>query len=130
MNIDWGFTLAVVVVGLVVVFAVLLLLVLLCTLMGRAFQSADKNKKAKKDGEVTQSAKSAKPATPVKEQAAVAVAPVVESGIGDDVVAAISAALACMMGGESKFAVKSIKRARGARPVWNSAGISENTRPF
>ena len=127
MNIDWGFTLAVVVVGLVVVFAVLLILVLLCTLMGMIFKIIDKNKIARLES--AKIAETLKPA-PVAVVATPAPAPIVEEGITDDVVAAISAAIACIMGDDNHFVVKSVKRTRGSRPAWNLAGISENTRPY
>lgn len=58
---------------------------------------------------------------------------IIDDGIGDDVVAAITAAIAVMMSSEGNarpFAVRSVKRARELRPAWNAAGISENTRPF
>jgi len=48
--------------------------------------------------------------------------------VSGDIVAAISAAVAMMMGGKP-FAVRSIRRA-GNRSVWAKAGISQNTRPF
>lgn len=132
-NLDWGFTLAVVVVGLVVVFAVLLILVALCSVMGYTFKRIDKNKNdkagpKKSEPVVTQTA-------PVVTKAVIA-QPEIQSGITGDVVAAISAALACVMGPDVKFAVKSIKRTgsakgtRGTRNAWNSAGIAENTQPF
>jgi sodium pump decarboxylase gamma subunit len=123
MNVDWGFAGAVVIVGLVVVFAVLLILVVFCALMGTAFKSMGSKGNGKK--EEKPAAQAPKAAAPVEKAA-----PVVESGIGDDVIAAISAAIACMMGGEQKFALRSIKRAKGSRPVWNAAGIAESTRPF
>ncbi len=129
MDIKWGFTLAVVVVGLVVVFSVLLILVFLCTIMGNTFKKIDENKKNKLDSN-TNSIKENKNAPTIVTKAVVPATPVVESGITDDVVAAISAALAVIMGSEKPFAVKSIKRARGSRPAWNSAGILENTRSF
>ena len=51
------------------------------------------------------------------------------AGIPGEVVAAISAAVASMMGGKP-FAVRSIKRKKQTRPAWGAAGIVENTRPF
>lgn len=127
-GIDWVFTFAVVIVGLVVVFVLLLLLVVLCTLMGKAFKKIDKNKLDKANAAKSEPP-AIKAAAPVITKA-VAVAPVVEVGIADDVVAAISAAIACVMGGDAKFALKSVKRSRGTRGAWNAAGIAENTQPF
>ena len=69
----------------------------------------------------------AKPAAPAPK----APAPVANAtaGIPGEVVAAISAAVASMMGGKP-FAVRSIKRKKQTRPAWGAAGIVENTRPF
>lgn len=128
--IDWGFTFAVVVVGIVVVFLVLLILVAVCWLMGKLFQAGNKK---------TPSAPPPPPppvkAAPVNAVAAPkSAAPIVENGITDEVVAAITAAVACVMGPDVPFAVAGIKRAapsrRGTRPVWSNTGIAENTRPF
>ena len=63
-------------------------------------------------------------------------APVVPSqdDLGDDVIAVISAAIAAVMDEqgipEGSYTVKSIKRAREARPAWAMAGMQQNTRPF
>lgn len=123
-NINWTETWSVVLVGLVVVFAVLLILVTICWAMGKIFSSVSGGnggeKKASKKAE-------AAPAPAVKKEAA---APVVEEGISDEVVAAISAAIACMMGSGKTFALRSVSRARGARSAWSAAGLAENTRPF
>ncbi|MFZ2539422.1 MAG: OadG family transporter subunit [Oscillospiraceae bacterium] len=129
MGINWGYELAVVIVGLVVVFAVLLILVVLCELMGNTFKNIDKNKKAKLDAKTNETKEDKATSNSVIKAVANAT-PVVESGITDDVVAAISAAIACIMGSGNKFAVKSINRVKGSRPAWNMAGIAENTRPF
>lgn len=129
MGVNWGFSWSVVITGLVVVFIVLLILVAFCFIMGKIFSSIEK-KKSEKVSEISK----AQPvqSSPVKTQSAVEVE-AVQDGIGDDVVAAITAAVAVMMSsdGEQKpFAVKSIKRSRDARPAWKTAGISDNTRPF
>ena len=45
--------------------------------------------------------------------------------------AAIAAAVVSVSEEEHKaYAVKSIKRAAGSRPVWSMAGLMDNTRPF
>lgn len=131
MEITWGNTLSVVVVGLVVVFVVLLILVAVCFLMGKLFQAGGK----KKTPASKPSAPAPTPASaPVKAAPIKQAAPVVEGGITDDVVAAITAAVSCIMGPDVPFAVTGIKRAekvrRGTRPAWSNAGILENTRPF
>lgn len=122
--VDWAFSGTVVLVGLVVVFAVLLILVAFCSITGKIFSSTGKDNKKKAD---------VAPAAPAK--SAAAPAPVVEDGIEDEVVAAISAAIACIMGEGVPFTVKSISRKKTAasasgRPVWSAAGIAESTRPF
>ncbi len=50
-------------------------------------------------------------------------APVVEEGIPADVIAAITAALAVVMG-EGQFVVRHVKRIHNA-PAWNRAGREE-----
>lgn len=128
-NIDWGYTLSVVFVGLFVVFAVLIILVLICMLMGKFFESIDK----KKNGG---NGSSDKKAEPVKSAPAQKAAPIIKAtGIPNEVVAAISAAVATIMGTDNGFSIKSIKRSNtgkkgGIRSAWRNAGIAENTRPF
>lgn len=130
MNIDWAQAWGTVVSGLLVVFGVLCMLVLLCFILGRIFQAIGNRKKEKAEAE-KQAAAAPKPSAPVVNAApAPAPAPAVERGIPGEVVAAISAAVACMMGPNQHFAVRSVKRAKGARPVWSAAGIADNTRPF
>ena len=107
--------------GLILVFGVLVLLYLLITLEGIIFTSVDRKKKGAPAPK--------KEAAPAPVKAAAPKAPVVEAGIPGEVVAAISAAVASMMGGKP-FAVRSIKRKKQTRPAWGAAGIVENTRPF
>lgn len=121
--IDWAFSGTVVLVGLVVVFAVLLILVAFCSITGKIFSSTGKDKKKADVAPVASAEKKS------------ASSPVVEDGIGDDVVAAISAAIACIMGEGVPFTVKSISKKKTAvsaagRPAWSAAGIADNTRPF
>ena len=56
-----------------------------------------------------------------------------ESGISDDVVAAITAAISCLMtqdGVTKPFAVRSIKRAVSVQNAWRFVGIMDNTQSF
>lgn len=123
-NINWTETWSVVLVGLVVVFSVLLILVAICWVMGRIFSALTGGK----NGGAQAGKKSEAASAPaVKKEAA---SPVVEDGISDEIVAAISAAVACMMGSGKSFALKSVRRAKETRSAWSSAGIAENTRPF
>jgi sodium pump decarboxylase gamma subunit len=58
------------------------------------------------------------------------------AGVPAETVAAIAAAVACVMEETSPgvpYTVASVSRAgggRGARPVWGFAGMQQNTRPF
>lgn len=56
--------------------------------------------------------------------------PTVQSGISEEVVAVIAAAVASMAPEGTKYAVRSVSRTRAERPVWAAAGIAEGTRPF
>lgn len=59
-----------------------------------------------------------------------AVAPSVQDGIPEEVVAAIAAAVYTLYG-STGHTITSIKRAeRPARSAWATAGLLENTRPF
>ncbi len=121
---DLGMMWEVVVAGVLIVFAVLLLLVGVFYLFGAVMKGkGSKNK-------IEHTAKQNN--TPVVKKAAPkAAAPVVQEGIPAEVVAAISAAIAQMEGGNS-FTIRSIRRRQpaGTRPTWAMAGIAENTRPF
>ena len=124
-DIDWTQTWSVVLVGLVVVFAVLIILVLICWAMGKVFSAVSGG-----NGDSGRTEKKAAPAPVVPAVKTGTVSPVVEDGISDEIVAAISAAVACMMEPGKSFALKSVRRAREARSAWSAAGIAENTRPF
>lgn len=56
--------------------------------------------------------------------------PVVQSGVSDEVVAVIAAAVAAMTPEGTRYAIRSVRRAKGERSVWAAAGLMENTRPF
>ena len=129
MNVDWMFAFTVLVTGILVVFLVLLLLVLLISVMGKVISSIS-GQGTPSSGKTSAAPKAPAPAP--KAQAA----PVVPSqdDLGDDVIAVISAAIAAVMDEqgipEGSYTVKSIKRAREARPAWAMAGMQQNTRPF
>ena len=110
-----------VLIGVVVVFATLLLLTFVFWLFGQVAGMGKKKEAPKAAPKAT--------ATPA---AAPSAAPVVEDGISEEVVAVIAAAVAAMSDGNTHFAVRRIStaRAQGSRPVWASAGLAENTRPF
>lgn len=118
---DAGMT---VLIGLVVVFAALILLTLIFVLFGRVASAGSRSK---------QEEKPAAPA-PVSKAAPVAASPApvpqVQSGISEEVVAAIAAAVACMTPDGKRYAVRSVRRAGGDRSAWAAAGLAESTRPF
>ena len=134
MNVDWMFAFTVLVTGILVVFLVLLLLVLLISVMGKVISSIS-GQGTPSSGKTSSTAPAAAPKAPAPAPKAQA-APVVPSqdDLGDDVIAVISAAIAAVMDEqgipEGSYTVKSIKRAREARPVWAMAGMQQNTRPF
>ncbi len=111
----------VVFVGLAIVFIALIGLTIVFMLYGKAISSFMK----KNDNG------SSRPEPPKPAAQKAPAAPAVEQGIGDDVIAAIAAAVACMMGdATSGYTIRSVKRAVTSRKVWQSAGIMQNTRPF
>ena len=119
LNVDWGFTMAVVLTGLVVVFAALVLLVFVIWLFGKIMTTVGAS------GSKAEKKKNAKPAVPVVE--------VASDGLTDEVVAAIMAAVSAGLaeeGDEKPYVIKSIKRVRKNRFAWGKAAAVENTRPF
>lgn len=119
LNVDWGFTMAVVLTGLVVVFAALVLLVFVIWLFGKIMTAIGAS------GSKAEKKKDAKSAVPVVE--------VASDGLTDEVVAAIMAAVSAVLaeeGDEKPYVIKSIKRVRKNRFAWGKAAAVENTRPF
>ena len=117
--------------GFVVVFAVLLLLILIIKLYGLIIekaQGAAENRKKKKLKESSEVPKTS--SAPVQPAKVIAKAPSVDSGISDEVVAVISAAVSTMYGSSQGVRVKSIKKSDTGRSAWANAGVLENTRPF
>ncbi len=112
-------SLTILITGFVVVFAVLLLLILLISLYGKIVSSALQKSKTKDVVE-----------TPKTENVP-EVALIEETSEEDDmeIIAVISAAVYTMYG-EKAVKIKSIKKVPQSRPVWSTAGIMENTRPF
>ncbi len=154
MNIDFTLAGAVIITGLVVVFSALVGLSVIVWLIGKLFTSTGLGS-PKKPAQPPAAPKPAAPAAPkaAPQQAAapapapaapaapapaptMVIQPIVEEGIGDDIVAVISAAVASMFGGESGqpaaeggFVLRSIRRAR-ERTSWAQAGMMQNTQPF
>ena len=130
MNIDFTLAGAVIITGLVVVFVALIGLSLIVWLIGKLFVSTGLGSPKKP----AQPAAAPKPAAPAAPKAAPQQA---AEGIGDDIIAVISAAVASMFGGgesgqpaaEGGFVLRSIRRAR-ERTSWAQAGMMQNTQPF
>lgn len=112
--------------GFVVVFAVLFILIGIIKGYGiivTKLEQKVKEKKAQKE------AASAKPVAPVQHQKPVQITETAESGISDEIVAVIAAAVDAMYGSSGKAKIKSIKKS-DSRSAWSKAGILDNTRPF
>jgi len=99
--------------GMITVFAGLVILIVFITLLTKFTAAGGKKKTEPKSSEVK----------PAAEPVAAAPAPVDDGTPSPEVVAAISAALALIMG-EGKFVVRHIKRINNA-PAWNRAGREE-----
>ena len=114
-------TIVVVIVGFSLVLLILLILILALLIEGKIFTNIDKKRKNAETSKETSVINTIN--TPV-----VAVAPVIEQGVPQEVVAAITAALACMENG--RFELRSITRAKSSRSTWNMAGSISYTEPF
>ncbi|MBD5101560.1 MAG: OadG family protein [Subdoligranulum sp.] len=114
--------------GLILVFGVLVLLYLLITLEGIIFSAIDRKKKGTPAQKSAPAPKKEPAPAPVAKSAAKA--PAVQEGIPGEVIAAISAALACMEGGAG-YTLRSVKRVKpSGRSAWGQAGINSYTEPF
>ena len=128
-----AFTLTVVIGGIGIVLGTLMVLILVFFAFGKIMsvsQARAKKKEAKKiqsEMQANLSKVSAAAPTPAS-----APAPVVEDGIPQEVVAAISAAVYAMDGGAG--VVRSITKKTGSpittRNPWAQAAVADNTRPF
>lgn len=113
--IDWTLAGSVMLSGLVIVFAALIILICLVLLMGKAL-------------EMTGKSKAAAPKPQAEEPP-----PAVQDGAGEETVAAITAAVACVMQESAPgaaYQITGIRRTKEPRPVWGFAGMQQNTRPF
>lgn len=115
-------TAAIVITGLTVVFLGLLLLIGFVSIFGFIFTRKKKPKKVAEPPKAEQPVKLV-----VNEPAPTAI----EDGISDEEIAVIAAAIAAISEKSGKpLAIKSVTRSRNQRPVWASAGLNDNTRPF
>lgn len=116
--------------GLVLVFGVLVLLYLLITLEGIVFSAIDQKKKGKTAPKSAPAPKNEPAPVPTPAVKSTAKKPAVQEGIPGEVIAAISAALACMEGGAG-YTLRSVKRVKASgRSAWGQAGINTYTEPF
>lgn len=125
-------SLTVLLTGLVVVFLMLILLTLIIKGYGSAVTSITAKLRAKREKRVSKDGTALKAATETVKQAEVNLpAETADVSIPAEVVAAISAAVYCMMPGSS---IRSLKRAPRQNntgcSAWNMAGRFNNTRPF
>ena len=130
-----AFTLTVVIGGIGIVLGALMVLILVFFAFGKIMsvsQARAKKKEAKKIQSEMQANLSKVSATAPTPTPASAPAPVVEDGIPQEVVAAISAAVYAMDGGAG--VVRSITKKTGSpittRNPWAQAAVADNTRPF
>ncbi len=114
---------SVVITGLTVVFLALLILIFFFKILGFIFGREKKPKTVAKTEEV-------KPVAVA--EPAVSVAPVIDDGVEEEIVAVIMAAIAAMSEQSGKkLRLASIKpSSRASRPAWAQAGLIDNTRPF
>lgn len=130
-----AFTLTVVIGGIGIVLGALMVLILVFFAFGKIMsvsQARAKKKEAKKiQSEMQANLSKVSAAAPTTTPAS-APAPVVEDGIPQEVVAAISAAVYAMDGGAG--VVRSITKKTGSpittRNPWAQAAVADNTRPF
>ena len=130
-----AFTLTVVIGGIGIVLGALMVLILVFFAFGKIMsvsQARAKKKEAKKIQSEMQANLSKVSAAAPTTTPATAPAPVVEDGIPQEVVAAISAAVYAMDGGAG--VVRSITKKTGSpittRNPWAQAAVADNTRPF
>ena len=117
----------VVLTSITLVFAMLVALCLIITVEGKLFDALNNKKNPKpapKKESKPAAAPAAKPAAP---------APKTEGGIPGEIIAAISAAVATVVGGNA--VIRGIKRitkpaAGSRRGAWGEAGVREHTTPF
>ena len=116
----------VVLTSITLVFAMLVALCLIITVEGKLFDALNNKKNPKpapKKEDKPAAAPAAKPAAP---------APKTEGGIPGEIIAAISAAVATVVGGNAVIrGIKRIPKNGGSRRgAWGDAGVQEHTTPF
>lgn len=114
--------------GIVLVFAILVLLMFIITLEGKIFDNINNKKNGKPAAPKAPAAKAAPAAKP-----AAPAAKADNGSIPGEIIAAISAAVASVCGGNA--VIRGIKRvskpaAGSRRGAWGDAGVREHTTPF
>ena len=127
---DLGFDVVVTITGIVLVFLILILLMAIITLEGKIFDNINNKKNGKPAAPKAPAAKAA-PAPAAKPAAPAAKAD--NGSIPGEFIAAISAAVATVCGGNA--VIRGIKRvskpaAGSRRGAWGDAGVREHTTPF
>ena len=127
---DLGFDVVVTITGIVLVFLILILLMAIITLEGKIFDNINNKKNGKPAAPKAPAAKAA-PAPAAKPAAPAAKAD--NGSIPGEIIAAISAAVASVCGGNA--VIRGIKRvskpaAGSRRGAWGDAGVREHTAPF
>ena len=121
-------SLTILITGFVVVFAVLILLIGLIKVYGiivtKALESVEKRKAAK-----TATLEKTSESITVADEPVELPESIDDNSLNEEIIAVIAAAVDAMYG-EGTVKVKSIKRVPQSRPVWGTAGIMDNTRPF
>lgn len=127
MQMEWPYVFAVVITGLVVVFAALILLIIFISALGKFFEASAGKKKSQELAAIKpEPVKAVQPEVSQPEE-------IYEETDDDEIIAVISAAVAMMAAAENKtYRVKSVKAVKNgsSRNAWAMAGIRENTNPF
>lgn len=125
-----GFTATVIIAGLGIVLGTLAVLIVVFYIFGAIMKKSQSKAKQKAAKAVEDAQKKAIP-MPTVPTPAPAPAPVIEQGISQEVVAAISAAVYCAEG-SNNFTIQSIRKQNPitGRNPWAQAAVVDNTRPF
>ena len=117
----------VVLTSITLVFAMLVALCLIITAEGKLFDAMNNKKNPKPAPK-----KADKPAAAPAAKPAAAPAPKAEGGIPGEIIVAISAAVATVVGGNAVIrGIKRIPKNGGSRRgAWGDAGVQEHTTPF
>ncbi len=119
------FTTTLVVAGMGTVFAVLIILIVIFNLYGKLVSKLESGSKEHKKPKMEKGSVPVQMAKP----APAAPAPVVDSSVSPEIVAAITAAIVASEG--PGVTIRSIRKVNvGSRNPWAAAAIADNTRPF